>query len=266
MKFKRIESLSSLKHLIECYWLIENDNAEPEAQKVIPDGFTELIFHYRNPYQINIDGVWHQQTKYLFAGQISQFFYLKNTGPVGMIAVKLKPAAFTQLFNVDMHLYTNEAVDLATLKIEKLEELKQKVIPFTNEEEAKHIFDEFFAGLLTTIKENPVTKAIDLIFETNGLIKVEEIAAKTGVGARQLERLFKKYIGLTPKYYCRIIRFNYIYQLIQQGNTSWQEIVYLSGYYDQSHFIRNFKAFTGEDPSLYAFEEKNMANFFLNKR
>ena len=97
------------------------------------------------------------------------------------------------------------------------------------------------------------------------MVTVAVMATAAGVSERQLERLFKKYIGLSPKYYARIIRFNYIFKLIHLKNTSWAEVVYQSGFYDQSHFIRNFKAFTGEDPSSYYFEEKNMANFFLNK-
>ncbi len=94
---------------------------------------------------------------------------------------------------------------------------------------------------------------------------VAELCQAGSLGERQLQRLFKRYIGLSPKYYARIIRFNHIFQLIKEGGHNWAEIIFLSGYYDQSHFIRNFKAFTGEDPSGYFFQEQNMANFFLNK-
>jgi transcriptional regulator GlxA family with amidase domain len=82
---------------------------------------------------------------------------------------------------------------------------------------------------------------------------------------RQLERLFKKYIGLSPKFYSRIIRFNHIFQLVKEKRISWLEITHLSGYFDQSHFIRDFKAFTGEEPSQYFFDAPDMANFFLKK-
>ncbi|MDY8135884.1 helix-turn-helix domain-containing protein [Aquimarina sp. 2201CG5-10] len=82
---------------------------------------------------------------------------------------------------------------------------------------------------------------------------------------RNLERFFKTYIGLTPKFYSRVIRFSNIFKLIQQEGFNWASIAYLAGFYDQSHFIKNFKEFTGEEPSKYGFEEENMANFFLKE-
>lgn len=127
------------------------------------------------------------------------------------------------------------------------------------------MLDNYFVSLVPTATANPIKQQLDLIFSTNGMLTVAEMATAAGISERQLERLFKKYIGLSPKYYARIIRFNYIFELIKSKQHTWAEVVYQSGYYDQSHFIRNFKAFTGEDPSSYYFEEKNMANFFLNK-
>mgnify|MGYP001801732866 CR=1 FL=1 len=80
---------------------------------------------------------------------------------------------------------------------------------------------------------------------------------------RKLERQFKSHVGLSPKFYARIIRLGHIFELMQQGDQSWSDLVYHSGFYDQSHFIKNFKEFTGEDPSSYGFEAENMANFHL---
>jgi methylphosphotriester-DNA--protein-cysteine methyltransferase len=97
------------------------------------------------------------------------------------------------------------------------------------------------------------------------MITIEEIINAIGIGERQLERLFRKYVGLSPKFYCRIIRFNYIFQLMQEQSPRLIDLTYDAGFFDQSHFIRNFKAFTGEDPSRYLFDEKNLANFFLKK-
>lgn len=264
MKFIRLDPAPQLSHLIECYWMIENTDPTGEPQKVIPDGFTELVFHYSNQFQINIDGTWHEQSKYLIAGQITRYFYLKDTGPAGMIAVKLKPAALTQLFAIAMEDITDKTIAIADLENPILCDLINQIIPFVDEHHGKQVFDQFFMKLLP-VKETPITVAINFIFETNGMATVADLAKMAKVNTRQLGRLFQKYIGLSPKYYSRIIRFNYIYELIRDKKRSWTEIVYLSGYYDQSHFIRDFKAFTGEDPSAYAFEEKNMANFFLHK-
>lgn len=271
MDFTRIEPHPDLEEFIECYWMMYSNDAEPIVEKIIPDGFTEIIFNYRDVYKSKISGEWNLQSPNLLAGQLKTFFYLQNTGATGSVAVKLKPAALTQLFGLSMDQYVDKIVDLDSFSNPKLKQLKKHVLTYLNhgshiqEHFIKPMLDDCFTALIQNAAENPLKAPLDLIFSSHGLVTVAEMVAVAGVGERQLERLFKKYIGLSPKYYARIIRFNYIFKLIKSKKDSWAAIVYQSGYYDQSHFIQNFKAFTGEDPSSYFFEKENMANFFLNK-
>jgi AraC-like DNA-binding protein len=81
-----------------------------------------------------------------------------------------------------------------------------------------------------------------------------------------MENLFKKWVGLSPKFYSRIVRFNYIFDLVQKNKYNWNDLAYEAAFYDQSHFIRSFKNFTGENPTDYSFNEQNLANFFLRKK
>ena len=271
MDFARITPHPDLDEFIECYWMMYSNNSVPVIEKIIPDGFTEIIFNYRDVYNAKISGNWNLQSPNLLAGQLKTFFYLQNTGSTGSVAVKLKPAALTQLFGFRMDQYVDKIVDIDSFQNIELKRLKEKVLACVSidsniqEHLVKTILDDYFALIIQTASENPLKRALELIFSSHGLVTVAEMATITNVGERQLERLFKKYIGLSPKYYARIIRFNYIFKLIKSKKNSWTEIVYQSGYYDQSHFIKNFKAFTGEDPSSYFFEKKTMANFFLNK-
>lgn len=265
MKFSRIMPHPSLSTLIECYWMMQSADTTPIAEKIIPDGYTELIFNYGSVYRIKMQDTWQTQTPNLLAGQISSFFHLENTADTASFAIKLKPAALTQLFGLHMEKYLDQVVDLDTFPHPELAELKDRLLPLSDEQELKKQLDDYFIRLSKSAMENPLEKVLDLIFESNGMASVQSLCELINKSERQLQRLFKRYVGLSPKYYARIIRFNYIFQLIQEKKNSWQEIVYLSGYYDQSHFIRNFKAFTGEDPSSYSFEKKNMSNFFLRK-
>ncbi|MDY0906519.1 helix-turn-helix domain-containing protein [Pedobacter sp. CFBP9032] len=271
MEFTKITPHPDLDEFIECYWMMYSDNTLPIVEKIIPDGFTEIIFNYRDIYESKINEEWNLQSPNLLAGQLRTFFYLQNTGTTGSIAIKLKPAALTQLFGLSMDQYVDKIVDLDSFPHVALKQLKEKILAICNNGEnkkesiIKKVLDDYFTILIHTALVNPIKKPLELILNSNGMANVAEMAASAGIGERQLERLFKKYIGLSPKYYARIIRFNHIFQLIKSKKNSWANIVYLAGYYDQSHFIRNFKSFTGEDPSSYFFEEKNMANFFLKK-
>ena len=271
MDFTKITPHPDLDEFIECYWMMYCDDPLPIVEKIIPDGFTEIIFNYRDVYKSKTSGDWNLQSPNLLAGQLKTFFHLQNTGATGSVAIKLKPAALTQLFGFNMDQYLDKIVDLDSLPNQEFKPLKEKILAsgcFGNNKQehlVKQVLDDYFGILIQTASENPLKRALELIFSSNGIATVTELAAAAGISERQLERLFKKYIGLSPKYYARIIRFNYIFKLIKSKKSSWAEVVYQSGYYDQSHFIRNFKAFTGEDPSSYFFEKENMANFFLNK-
>ena len=110
-----------------------------------------------------------------------------------------------------------------------------------------------------------IRTAISAMFAANGMCDIQQQAESVGIGLRQFERLFKKSTGVTFKFFSRIVRFNYIFQLIKSEKRSWIQIALESGYFDQSHFIKNFKEFTGEEPSNYGFDDKTLANFFLKK-
>jgi methylphosphotriester-DNA--protein-cysteine methyltransferase len=268
MIFKRFSPSPLLQQLIECYWIIENDDPQPHQQKIIPDGFPEIIFHYKDPYRICLHSNWEQQSMRLLGGQISGHFFLENTGASGMVGIKLKPTALTHLFNLDMQAFTDKVVELTAAIGDRLQPLEQALHATSDHETMVALIDQQLEQLLSQISyaASPVDRAVNLIFEKKGMISVAEITIAAGVGERQLERLFKKYVGLAPKFYARIIRFSTIFEYMQQGDPGWAGLAYEAGFYDQSHFIRNFKAFTGEDPSRYGFDEKNMANFFLKKK
>ena len=267
MVYKRISPGDSLKNFVECYWIIENNDPTPVVQKIIPDGFTEIIFHYGDPYKIKLGKKWERQKSSLLAGQISKHFFLKNTGRSGIFGIKLKPTALTFLFGLDMSFHTDRVVEFqkstGSLKI-FFEKYPGK---YPDHDAMIAAADLYFNELTvkTKFKSTAADVAVKMILNKNGMVTVAEMCEATGIGERQLQYLFRKYVGLTPKFYARIIRFSYIFQLIQKNDQSWSGMAYDAAFYDQSHFIRNFKNFTGENPSHYKFDEKNMANFFLMK-
>jgi AraC-like DNA-binding protein len=268
MFFKRFAPAEELKDIIDCYWIIEDDNATPQQQKIIPDGFNEIIYHYGSPYRINLGCGWEVQSPNLLAGQIRKHFFLENTGPSGIIGVKIQPTALTHLFDLSMQPFTDRVADISSIAgLERLL-LLEYLRDVHDHDERVTILNDRFRKILsaTTYKKTAADQAVDLILANHGMIPVSTITKSIGIGERQLENLFRKYIGLTPKFFMRIIRFNYIFKLVQDNHQSWSSLAYEASYFDQSHFIRNFRDFTGENPSDYSFDEKNIANFFLQKK
>lgn len=267
MRFEKIEPSENLSHLIKEFWIYENADTSSETQKVIPDGFSEIIIHYGDPYKIKMDDQWKLQSPLLFSNQISKYFFLENTGASAMIGVKLHPTSFFHLFGVDLAPYTDRVVPLEKLPID-LSKLSSLIQPEYSSEERIGVLEQWFESSLRKEKlfdAVNATKAVEVITQKNGLIDIKQTSQELGLSERQLERSFKKATGVTPKFYSRIIRFNYIFSIIKNGNDSWVRVALESGYFDQSHFIKDFKEFTGEEPSTYGFDDENLANFFLKK-
>lgn len=260
MEFSRIEPTGLATKAVECYWTVRDSNLTPVKQKIIPDGFTEIIFHYGDHYRINLDGRWTKQGKRLLAGQISKYFFLENSGATNILGIKLKPSALAHLFGIPM-------VDTVDKVVALDKALGRKI-----NVDASNV-DEYFNDLCVKYPaDHPVDRAVEMIFAKKGMITVAEICSELSVGERYIQQLFQKYVGLSPKFFARVIRFSHIFNVIKEndptdlsGQADWAEVVYKAGFYDQSHFIRNFKAFTGEDPTAYIFAEKNLANFFMKK-
>src|SRR5688572_33304007 len=101
MQFNRIDPPNGLRHLVECYWIAKSNSSTPTQQKIIPDGFPEIIFHFGDPYRIELESDWEIQSNSLVAGQITKHFFLENTGRSDILGIKLKPAAPTQLFDAN---------------------------------------------------------------------------------------------------------------------------------------------------------------------
>jgi AraC-like DNA-binding protein len=266
MEFSRIHPPAELRKLVECYWIARSSNTTPILQKIIPDGFPELIFHFGDPYRIKLTDTWEQQANNLLAGQITKFFFLENSGNSDILGIKLAPAAVTHLFGTNMSALCDRVVSLEEVDHPWLLKIHALIREANTHESRIQIFNQQLIDLQSQLSEDdPLEQAIKIIHESHGVIAVAALCQQCGFSERQAERLFKRCIGLPPKFYARVVRFSHIFQVAQEKQLSWSEVGLESGFYDQAHFIKDFKAFAGEDPSRYFFDEPTLANFFMKK-
>ena len=122
---------------IKSLWTVDSKgDRAPRLEKIIPDGYPEIIFHYGNPYRANISGTWENQEDFLLAGQIKNHFFLENTGEIGMIGIKLQPTTLYELFGLDMSILTNKVLPIATVIPELSIKIKE-IISLTDPLESK---------------------------------------------------------------------------------------------------------------------------------
>ena len=104
-----------------------------------------------------------------------------------------------------------------------------------------------------------VQRAAQCITQANGQISVEALATLTGTSRRSLQLAFKNEVGTSPKMYCRIARFRHLYDVVSNHGLSeyWAQAALDSGFFDQSHLIRDFRRFAGEPPDSFLAKSRN---------
>jgi len=179
---------------------------------------------------------------------------IEINGRFGQIGLILMPTALYYLFHKPGTFFLNSTKDfedITPLKFQNLlAELNARKEP---EERVPILFD-----VIEQLAKNrlPAIEWLDAsfshIFKANGKISQTELAEKCGVGPRHFRRKFKEIIGVSPKYYCKVIQLNTIFQLLKTSNPEALHRMALDcGYYDQAHFINDFNQIIGSSPTRF---------------
>ncbi len=270
MQYQQQAPTDDLLDWVESFWMVDSEgDTEIIIDKIVPDGYPEMIFHYGDAYEINITGHWERQALNLLAGQISQFFHLRNSGRIGMFAIKFKPWAPFALFGAEMDKLIDRVIPIPENWQEHLGPIRDIAISSLSFAEKQAGIENWLRAKMITLEDHKMSiarAATQAIISAKGNINLKSLPKMLNTSERSLQRQFKQQIGLSPKFYSRIIRLSHVFQSVTRSEeVDWAKIVYEAGFYDQSHFIKNFKEFTGEEPSSYGFDQKNMANLFLRK-
>lgn len=261
-----------LQKYIKCIWTIEYNGmlTFSESERILPDGYTEIIINYSDMLKCAIDGTQQQFMNTSFAsGPFTKYIHLEATGKVGLLGIRFWPGMMHTFFNIPMSELTNNYFDLSFIAKEFSKEVEYKVLSSKNFEERYSLLDGTLLKHLMRNFAPPnriVEEAIHEITYSNGMISVENLSEKLGISSRQLERLFNVQLGLTPKMFNRIIRFQNIFNELEANRiNNWLILALQCGYYDQAHFIKEFKQFSGMNPNSYFNGCNELTKYFTTK-
>src|SRR5688572_12333236 len=269
MNYQVYTSVPELQSFVKCFWTLEDDGIEkPVKQRVLPDGCMEMIFHYSDLYQQYFeDGSSILQPRSFVFGQITSYIEIAPTGITGLVAARFLPDGLTPFLDIPLSSLENKAVDIITVFGKKGKELEKKVIASANNAERIKLIETFLLSRLVDPQTiNTVTKnCVDIIFRSQGQLDVLELAARLKINRRNMERKFVSAIGLSPKQLSRVVRLQATLKMLEQKNfSSLTSLAYENGYYDQSHFIKDFKEFTGTSPKSFFSENLRLATLFAS--
>jgi AraC-like DNA-binding protein len=171
----------------------------------------------------------------------------------GIFGAYLYPFAIPRLFGFPASDFTNISPDLTSVFGHEGSILDERMCTAPTNEGRIAIISEFLTAKLNArIRKLPVIfRSVHTILANKGTLAIESLAAEHNISKRQFERRFKDLAGLSPKLYSRVIRFQAATQFKLNGTRDLTEIAYACGYYDQSHFINDFREFSGYTPKEY---------------
>jgi AraC-like DNA-binding protein len=267
MNPKIFEPSSELADFVQCYWTLESEKEDtPLKNTIVPDGTMKLIFHYGDTYRhhpSNGDSVI--LPKCFLIGQLTKPYVVEPLGKTGSFVVRFHPHGFLPFSTIPIKEMENTAIPLETLFEKDGKEIGERILKATMTSERINLIENF---LLKRLKDkqtidNVVQSTIDTIFNTNGQVSVHEHSQQNNVSRRHLTRKFSTAIGLSPKQLSKTIRIQAtLKKLLKEEVTSLTDVAYDNDYFDQAHFIKDFKEFTGLTPKEFYGDDLKMSLIF----
>lgn len=267
MNYQTFEPGKDLSTLVKCYWTLESpkDN-DPQRQTIVPDGCMEMIFHYGNLYKQYIENNNSiLQPRCFVFGQLTQPLDIEPTGNTGIFSVRFHPSGFMPFATMPIKEMENKAVSLEKLFAKDGLEIERDILNATTTAERINLIEKFLLRRLanTDTISRIVKSTVETILTANGHLNVDELSKQVNINRRQLERKFSSTIGLSPKQLSKTIRLQATLKiLLNKQFTSLTALAYEGEYYDQAHFIKDFKEFTGLTPKEFYGVNLKMSSLF----
>lgn len=245
-----------LRHSVDSYLVVSVDQPEDgyAENSFLPHTTQSLVFSLTPG--IRIYNCIHSElcTPHFIMGPNDQVCRLRLDAGLKNIVVNFKPGGLYKLFHLSAHFFSNRSRDaveyLGNQILDIAEELKE--LPMGRRIE---LMDGWLIKQLQKQKkcDRNIDEAIRLVERFRGNITVRELSLATFTTKRTLERRFQEQVGLHPKAFSRLVRFNGVIRHVESNlNVKWRQLADAFGYYDQSHFIHEFKSLTGGLPQDYS--------------
>lgn len=232
----------ALAHVIERYWIVAWDFAPGESylSETLPHPTVNVVFE-------DVGSAVHGVPRERFSRTL--------TGKGSAFGVKFRPGAFAPIWGASMHTLTGKSVPVSRVFGGDIADV-DRVIRASSDDAARiEAFETYFAPRAPA-RDPEVDKVVSvmvLALDDEALTDVGTLAARAGIPVRTLERLFRRYVGVSPKWVLRRFRIQEAAErAVKTRKAEWAGLAADLGYFDQSHFARDFKAQIGTTPSLYA--------------
>lgn len=265
--FDIIKPCSLLEPFIKYYWILDYESNVVEPIRVIPYGCVQFTFYLGeriNSFGSNNDSSYKDQA--VVTGQISSFFDVVPQGKIRLITIVFKPFGAKPFFDFPIFEIQNNIIPIKDINNKEWLDLENRlgdcvdnksIVSCLENNLLKKLEKNTLFNSYSSINNERIMLAINRIDDSKGTINIKGLSSLVCLSDKQFNRIFADYVGMNPKNFLRIIRYQSFLLKLQNSNikatkaVDFLDLVYDCGYYDQSHLINNFKEFTGYTPKEY---------------
>ncbi len=260
MQYHEFQPNNSLSKYVQTIWAMESETEQDVYPRslIMPDGIVEIILHYESPFFTHQDNIRQLQSEHVAVSMMRKYIEIESNGKTGFIAVRFYPWGAYHFFNEPVHNFLDNTIAASKLWADDSRRIILELKSLHTLEKRFKSVEHFLLNMLTKYQRNETQtdEAVKLIRNTKGSLNIDEICSETGFTKKQLERKFLSLVGTTPKIFSRVCRFlNICHHMEEQKGKSLTQLAYECGYYDQSHFINEFKEFSGFTPKDFFAKE-----------
>jgi len=266
MDFIRQLPSHTLSSYIKYYWYFELTEAEVPCSDIgFPYGAFELIYYAKNPNKMRwLHGKEEfYEPRLCYAGQLTKPFTLKFDEPCVCAGISLQPWTGNLLFKVPADHFKDNLVQLPDISNDQ--QFPERLDACHTAQDIFSVFEEYLVNKLDGVSIDPVGNALaKALIVSPDHETLQSSIDKIGLTRRRIEQRFKESVGLNLGMFLRKTRFHRSLNLLSNpdGYNKLTDLSFDLGYYDQSHFIHEFKRFAGISPTEYLDRRSDLADFF----
>ncbi|WP_316835391.1 helix-turn-helix domain-containing protein [Pedobacter nutrimenti] len=250
--------VDSLRSLIKHFLILESEG--PVNHQMFADGNPGIVFHYDQP--ISEGSQRNTMPGSFLYGQLKDCKHLISSGKTGLVVAVLQPYGIYALTGIPANTFKNHFIALTDVLGHQTRALEEQILNSSTSAERIGILETFFIKKYSSLHpiDPHIRHALELICTHKGLLPIAWINEKLNITERQLERKFNTQIGTSPKYLSGIVKIHHTLKLFQYtpvSNTA--QVACEAGYFDQAHFIHDFKKIAGVSPLKYLSHNHRLA-------
>lgn len=237
-----------LQHLIETYWVSDGMVSSQHTQRILPDGCVDILFNFN---QRDAIGQFQSYMPHIVGTMTSYLDITHYSEAIQMLGIRFRPGGIAAFSRIPVFELTNQTVEIDWVETLLEKSCYDRLPEFSTMQERIAYLEKYLISRLDSLfaLEQRINYTVDFIRKGKGFIPVKQVAQEVCLSERQLERKFKRVVGISPKMFSRIIRFKHTLGYLQTCSDEKHCSVAIDcGYFDHSHLIKDFKAFGGTLP------------------